>query len=179
MSGNLLVMLVIGVVSGVIVAAILCVTFGRVKEFFKRIVFSKELCAAFIGAAVLIGGYSLNAIYERESQLRQNKAEAYSNFLNEMELNMKTSAELDNESTSTFNNEKRKLNAAFAVMETTAPSCVIQDIRHEVFNDGNNTIITAPKVSEMEAILHNDLYGYKNCTSTEVSSSSFMIFFLK
>lgn len=149
------------------------------KEFFKQTLLSKEVFAAFIGAGILIIGYTLNANYQQKLQLNQNKAAAYSNFLSEMELNIKTSAESAAESTSTYNNEKRKLNAALAVMETIAPACVAQDIRHEVFNDGNYTEINTSRVSQMQAILHNDLYGKENCMSTEVSSSSFMIFYLK
>lgn len=139
---------------------------------------SKEVIAAFIGASVLIGGYIWTARSQQDLERYQNKAAAYSNFLNQVELNLRTVAEQASEPTLTYNDQIRKLNAALAVLETNAPNCVVQNIYHEVFNDGGSVLFSVAQIKVIQLILHNDLYG-QTCVSTELTTSSFMSFYLK
>ncbi len=166
-----------------IVLVLMCLVVSAIKWLsFRSLILSKEVMAALIGALVLIVGYAWTAQNQQNLQLNEEKASAYNNFLSEMELGVQTQAELASEATTTYDDQIRKQNAAFAVLETIAPDCVIQNIYHEVFNNGSGTtLIGTEQITMMELILHNDLYreNEQECTSTPVTTSSFMLFYLR
>ncbi len=146
-----------------------------------KLFFAALITPAVLAVVVAVWGYWFTAQSQLNLEREKNKAAAYSGFLSQLETSLKTNTEYDAQSQKTRNDEARKLNAEFAVLETNAPDCVIKSIYEKVFNNGSSVVGNLDIIKMIQLILHDDLYG-RSCISTstiEISTSSFMSFYLE
>lgn len=116
------------------------------------IIFSKEVLAALI----LIGGYILNAHFQREQEKFTRKIEAYENSLTQIELLINSQSADD----------IKKLNSTVAILLLTAPDIVVKKISDDVIVNQEN-VFGRDDFSKLQLILHEDIHGKSKVIDAE------------
>ena len=112
-----------------------------------------SLIIGTIPVAIAIVGYFFHSFAQRRHERYKLKVEAYSKFLGIIELLLP-----DKPNQVLGDNEKiRLLNQALAELMLKAPVSVINRIKKEIFEDGQDRF-GRTEIKKLQLILHNDVY---------------------
>lgn len=123
-------------------------------NFFKNVVFSKEVIAAVLGVVVLLFGYTYNSNKQQDLERFKIKADAYSEF-----IRLFASSDLNN---------INQTNQALLNLYLYAPDCVIKELNHSMsFSGGQAHFSGLEGLQAVGLILHEDMSNKLKCSAKE------------